>query len=157
MPSEQSAGLPKFGSDLYALGVTAVEALTGVPAYALRRDVNGELLWRHEAPHVDPALGDILTRLVLYDFTDRYQRAEEVLADLAGVEGLVRSQPHADAMPNSAGGGYYGQPAYGMSIDSVATDDLDEPEAGEDTTRVLPGDWFDTAGEISSSDDDTES
>jgi hypothetical protein len=44
-----------------------------------------------------------------------------------------------------------------MSIDSVATDDLDEPEAGEDTTRVLPGDWFATAGEISSSDDDTES
>lgn len=157
MPSEQSAGLPKFGSDLYALGVTAVEALTGVPAYALRRDVNGELLWRHEAPHVDPALGDILTRLVLYDFTDRYQRAEEVLADLAGVEGLVRSQPHSDPMPNPAGGGYHSQPAYGMSIDSVATDDLDEPEAGEDTTRVLPGDWFATAGEISSSDDDTES
>ena len=157
MPSEQSAGLPKFGSDLYALGITAVEALTGVPAYALRRDVNGELLWRYEAPHVDPAFADILTRLVLYDFTDRYQRAEEVLADLSGVEGLVRSQPQTDAMPQPAGGEYHGQSAYGMSIDSVATDDLDEPEAGEETTRVLPGDWFATAGEISSSDDDNES
>ncbi|TVQ05344.1 MAG: CHASE2 domain-containing protein [Leptolyngbya sp. DLM2.Bin27] len=151
MPSEQSAGLPKFGSDLYALGVTAIEALTGIPAYALRRDVNGELLWRHEAPHVDPSFGDILSRLVFYDFTDRYQRAEAVLADLAEVEAVVRSQPQPAALTSPAGRQYNGHTPYGMCIDSLNTHDLDEPEAAEDTTRMLPGDWFNTDEDISSS------
>ena len=156
MPSEQSAGLPKFGSDLYALGITAVEALTGIPAYAIRRDVNGELIWRHEVPTLDPEFGDIVTRLVLYDFTDRYQRAEEVLADLTRIEVVVRSQPQIegtaaplDAQPDA--------PHYGIRIDSVATDNLDDPEAAEDPTRMLPGDWFATAGEASSSDVDDSS
>ncbi|MFQ4137631.1 CHASE2 domain-containing protein [Nodosilinea sp. PGN35] len=154
MPSEQSAGLPKFGSDLYALGITAVEALTGIPAYALRRDVNGELLWRHEAPHLDPKFGDIVTRLVLYDFTDRYQRAEEVLADLSGVEMVVRSQPQLETLTASGGSSDLGIPPYGVRIDSVATDSLDDPEAATDSTRMLPGDWFVTAGEDSTSEAD---
>ncbi|MBD2110922.1 MULTISPECIES: serine/threonine-protein kinase [Cyanophyceae] len=155
MPSEQSAGLPKFGSDLYALGITAIEALTGIPAYALRRDVNGELLWRHEAPNLDPRFGDIVTRLVLYDFTDRYQRAEEVLADLSSVEVVVRSQPQPEGLPASGGDTVVGMPPYGVRIESVATDNMDDPEAAEDDTRMLPGDWFATAEEASSSDTDT--
>ncbi|MBW4458911.1 MAG: CHASE2 domain-containing protein [Nodosilinea sp. WJT8-NPBG4] len=154
MPSEQSAGLPKFGSDLYALGITAIEALTGIPAYALRRDVNGELLWRHEAPNLDPRFGDIVTRLVLYDFTDRYQRAEEVLADLSSVEVVVRSQPQPEGLPTPGGDTAVGLTPYGVRIDSVATDDMDDPEAVEDDTRMLPGDWFATAEEDSASDTD---
>lgn len=153
MPSEQSAGLPKFGSDLYALGITAIEALTGIPAYALRRDVNGELLWRHEAPNLDPRFGDIVTRLVLYDFTDRYQRAEEVLADLSSVEVVVRSQPQPEGLPAVGGDTAVGLPPYGVRIDSLATDDMDDLEVAEDDTRMLPGDWFATAEEASSSSD----
>lgn len=154
MPSEQSAGLPKFSSDLYALGITAIEALTGIPAYALRRDVNGELLWRHEAPNLDPRFGDIVTRLVLYDFTDRYQRAEEVLADLSSVEVVVRSQPQIEGLPAAGEDTAAADlPPYGVRIDSVATDDnMDDPEAAEDDTRMLPGDWFATAEEVSASD-----
>ncbi|HSM80689.1 MAG TPA: serine/threonine-protein kinase [Nodosilinea sp.] len=140
MPSEQSAGLPKFGSDLYALGITAVEALTGIPAYALRRDVNGEVLWRHEAPGLDPAFGDIVTRLVLYDFTDRYQRAEEVLADLSDVEAVVRSQPASDSTASPTPDASV--PPYGVAVDSMATHDMDDPEAATDPTQMLPGDWF---------------
>ncbi|HZG38872.1 MAG TPA: serine/threonine-protein kinase, partial [Nodosilinea sp.] len=150
MPSEQSAGLPKFGSDLYALGITAVEALTGIPAYALRRDVNGELIWRHEAPNLDSGFGDIVTRLVLYDFTDRYQRAEEVLADLSNVEAVVRSQPLPEGVVDASSAVDIGAPPYGMRIDSMATDDMDDPEAADDDTRMLPGDWFATAEEVSS-------
>ncbi|WP_017299174.1 serine/threonine-protein kinase [Nodosilinea nodulosa] len=157
MPSEQSAGLPKFGSDLYALGITAIEALTGIPAYALRRDVNGELIWRHEAPHLDPELGDVVTRLVLYDFTDRYQRAEEVLADLSRIESRVRSHPPLEGIRVVSGDGAIGVPPYGVWVDSMATDNMDDPEAAEDSTRMLPGDWFATAGEVSASDTDTDS
>lgn len=158
MPSEQSAGLPKFGSDLYALGITAIEALTGIPAYALRRDVNGELIWRHEAPNLNPEFGDIVSRLVLYDFTDRYQRAEAVLADLRRIEAEVRShQPQSGgpAAVNSYGDAD-GRP-YSVCVDSMATDNMDDPEAVEDSTQMLPGDWFATAGEVSSGDTDTDS
>ncbi|PSN79596.1 protein kinase [filamentous cyanobacterium CCP4] len=153
MPSEQSAGLPKFGSDLYALGITAVEALTGIPAYAIRRDVNGELIWRHEAPNLDPEFGDIVARLVFYDFTDRYQRAEEVLADLTRIEAVVRSQPQTEGTATPLDD-EPGAPNYGVRIDSVATDNLDDPEAADDPTRMLPGDWFATVGDVSSSEAD---
>jgi serine/threonine protein kinase/CHASE2 domain-containing sensor protein len=158
MSSEQSAGLPKFGSDLYALGITAIEALTGIPAYALRRDVNGELIWRHEAAsHLNPEFGDIVSRLVLYDFTDRYQRAEEVLADLTRIEAVVRSQPQPEGTSTPSSDVDLGAPHYGVRIDSVATDNMDDPEATDDPTRMLPGDWFATAGEASSSDEDASS
>ncbi|MGG6237743.1 CHASE2 domain-containing protein [Nodosilinea sp. AN01ver1] len=149
MPSEQSAGLPKFGSDLYALGITAVEALTGIPAYAIRRDVNGELIWRHEAPNLNPEFGDIVARLVFYDFTDRYQRAEEVLADLTRVEAMVRSHLPNEGTTDASGSADREAVPYGVWIDSIATDNLDDPEAGEDSTQMLPGDWFATAEEAS--------
>lgn len=150
MPSEQSAGLPKFGSDLYALGITAIEALTGIPAYAIRRDVNGELIWRHEAPNLNPEFGDIVARLVLYDFTDRYQRAEEVLADLTRIETVVRSQLQTEGTATPSSDAEPGAPHYGVRIDSVATDNLDDPEATDDPTCMLPGDWFAAAGDVSS-------
>ncbi|MGB3137686.1 MAG: serine/threonine-protein kinase [Nodosilinea sp.] len=152
MPSEQSAGLPRFGSDIYALGITAVEALTGIPAYALRRDVNGELIWRHEAPGLDPEFGDIVSRLVLYSFTDRYQRAEEVLADLERIEAVVRSQLPDEGTANPSSDSSAPVPSYGVRIDSIATDNMDDPEAANDSTQMLPGDWFATAGDGSASD-----
>jgi serine/threonine protein kinase/CHASE2 domain-containing sensor protein len=142
MPSEQAAGLPTFGSDLYALGITAIEALTGIPAYALRRDVNGELIWRHEAPGLDPTFGDIVTRLVLYDFTDRYQRAEEALADLAGLETVVRSQTGEIDIPPPRPGV---QSSHDVVIDSLATGDSDDPDVDAEPTRLLPGGWFSEA------------
>ena len=142
MPSEQSAGLPKFGSDLYALGITAIEALTGIPSYALRRDVNGELIWRHEAPGLDPAFGNILTRLVFYDFTDRYQRAEEVLADLSGIDSVVRSQSHPEGT-TTPGVEHSSPKPYDVYVDSVATNDIDDPDAATDATQMLLGNWFD--------------
>jgi CHASE2 domain-containing sensor protein len=146
MPSEQSAGLPTFSSDLYALGITAIEAITGVPAYALRRDVNGELIWRHEAPDMDPALADIVTRLVLYDFTDRYQRAEAVLVDLHKIGAVVRSQPLSD-VPLAVYGAGPLPSSYDVLIDSMATTDDDGCDDVEEPTQVLPSDWFPGAEE----------
>ncbi len=152
MPSEQSAGLPKFSSDLYALGITAIEALTGIPAYALRRDVNGEVLWRHEAPGLDPAFGDIVTRLVLYDFTDRYHRAAEVLADLSGLDLGARSHSYLETTP--AGSPLEANPSpYGIRVDSMATNDMDDPEEDTAPTRMLPDEWFDTTGSAGAGDD----
>jgi serine/threonine protein kinase len=130
MPSEQAAGLPKFGSDLYALGITALEALTGVPAYALKRDANGEVLWRYEVPGINPSFAGVLTRLVLYDFTERYQSAWEVLKDLETVEASLKSQLEA-MVPGSASTTF-------TPDDNVADEDVEE---STDATRLLPHNW----------------
>lgn len=82
MPTEQSSGKPRFSSDLYALGMMAIQALTGVHPRDLPEDVDtGEILWQDRA-QVSPALARILTKMVRYHFSQRYQRAEEVLQDL---------------------------------------------------------------------------
>ncbi len=82
MPSEQSAGMPRFSSDLYAVGVTAIEALTGLSPFALSYDDRGEIIWQYYVPNLDPTLANILTKMVRYDFSQRYASASEVLAAL---------------------------------------------------------------------------
>ncbi len=82
MPTEQSSGKPRFSSDLYALGMMGIQALTGVHPRDLPEDVDtGEILWQDRA-EVRPELAQILTKMVRYHFSQRYQRAEEVFQDL---------------------------------------------------------------------------
>jgi len=87
MPVEQFECDPHLNSDIYALGTIAIQALTGLPAYELRklRENNhgdpGELVWRHLAI-VSSEVGDIVDRMVEADYRQRYQSAEAVLADL---------------------------------------------------------------------------
>jgi len=81
MPPEQGRGEPAFCSDIYALGMTAIAAVTGVEPLYLRRDAQGEASWRDRAS-VSPGLAYILDKMVRYNFVDRYQTAQEVLDDL---------------------------------------------------------------------------
>ncbi len=75
MPSEQSKGKPKFSSDIYALGMTAIQALTGIPPERLPEDpVTGEVLWLNWA-QVSPNLASILDKMVRYDYRQRYLSA----------------------------------------------------------------------------------
>lgn len=83
MPSEQMAGRPRFCSDLYAVGMIGIQALTGLHPKSLPEDGRtGEIVWR-DRTEVSPALGDMLDKMVRYDFRERYQSAAEVLADLS--------------------------------------------------------------------------
>lgn len=45
MPSEQGYGKPKLSSDIYALGMTAIEGLTGISLNTLSEDEEGEIIW----------------------------------------------------------------------------------------------------------------
>jgi serine/threonine protein kinase, bacterial len=79
MPTEQGQGKPRPNSDIYALGIIAIQALTGVPAKQLQEDPNtGEILWQHFIP-VNYRLAEILSKMVRYHFKDRYQTATETL------------------------------------------------------------------------------
>jgi len=80
MPSEQSRGSPRLSSDVYAVGMIGIQALTGLMPYQLEEDIQtAEILWRHLVP-VSPALADVLDKMVRYDFRQRYQSAVEALA-----------------------------------------------------------------------------
>lgn len=85
MPFEQAMGQPVPASDLYALGMIAIQALTGVPPRQLPKVDDGEVCWREQAPAVSEGLAEILTRMVRYRPQQRYQTAMEVLEALQTV------------------------------------------------------------------------
>ncbi len=75
-PSEQAHGEPKFASDIYAIGMMGIQALTGLQPSHLGKDENLEILWRQHAPKVDPEFADLLSQMVRFDFRQRYINAE---------------------------------------------------------------------------------
>ncbi len=83
MPNEQYAGKPRFSSDVYAVGMMGIRALTGVHPQNIQEDpVTCELAWHQHAPSVSSALAAVLDKMVCYDFRDRYPTAQEALEAL---------------------------------------------------------------------------
>ncbi|MBD2136641.1 serine/threonine protein kinase [Anabaena sp. FACHB-1237] len=80
MPTEQAQGRPRPSSDIYGLGMIAIQALTGTAASKLQEDADtGEILWQHLRP-INADLVAVLTKMVRYHFRERYQTAREALA-----------------------------------------------------------------------------
>ncbi len=121
MPSEQSAGLPNFSSDLYALGVTVIEALTGLPPHVMQRDSHGEIVWTDQVPDLHPGLAKIIEKMVRYDFNQRYGTAIAVLEDLRQLklDGLSEESLEKDR----------------------PTPEIISDEDAKRSTMILPSDW----------------
>ena len=83
MPIEQFNGRPNLCSDIYAVGIIAIQALTGIYPTNLGEDANHEVVWRDRAPHVSDRLADIIDKMVRHHQGDRYQSAAEVLQALS--------------------------------------------------------------------------
>ena len=81
MPTEQVRGKPRLNSDIYALGMIGIQALTGVYPIDLPEDAEGEVIWREMAT-VSDRLAMILFNMTRYHFKDRYQSVAEVLQEL---------------------------------------------------------------------------
>jgi WD40 repeat protein/tRNA A-37 threonylcarbamoyl transferase component Bud32 len=103
MPNEQLGGKPQFCSDIYAVGMIGIQALTGFPPRELPEDPKtSDILWRDMLPdslsgngnasdegntprkqvQVSFELADILDKMVRYNYRQRYQAATEVLEAL---------------------------------------------------------------------------
>ncbi len=80
-PSEQCFGRPQYNSDIYAVGMIAIKALTGIPPHDLPRDANEEVKWRDKAS-ISQGFAQILSKMVRDDYKQRYQSASAVLAAL---------------------------------------------------------------------------
>jgi serine/threonine protein kinase/lipoprotein NlpI len=84
MPLEQINGNPHFCSDIYAVGIIAVQALTGLDPARNQLPVSpqdAEVEWQDLAV-VGPELAKIINRMIKANFADRYQTVSEVIKDL---------------------------------------------------------------------------
>jgi serine/threonine protein kinase len=82
IPNEQANGKPRLSSDVYAVGMLGIQALTGVQPRKLPTDpVDGEVVWRNLV-NISNELANILTKMVCCNFKERYQTAAEALQAL---------------------------------------------------------------------------
>ncbi|WP_377475325.1 MAG: serine/threonine-protein kinase [Microcoleus anatoxicus] len=78
IPPEQAIGSPKLCSDIYAVGIIGIQALTGMKPKQFKVDNIGNLIWRQNA-QVSPQFAKVLDQMILYDFPQRYPSATEAL------------------------------------------------------------------------------
>ncbi|HSF74466.1 MAG TPA: bifunctional serine/threonine-protein kinase/ABC transporter substrate-binding protein [Microcoleus sp.] len=98
MPAEQynPRSLPQPYNDIYAVGIIAIQAVTGQRPTNLPQDPDTcEIIWDYSTPdrpavQVSDKLKNIVNKMVRFHFQDRYQSVNEVLQDLdlSIVEGL---------------------------------------------------------------------
>ena len=133
MPNEQYAGKPRFSSDVYAVGILGIRALTGMAPQKIEEDPEtSELDWRRHAPTVSSSLAAVLDIMVRYDFRDRYPTAQEALEALQNLpnpmQGLLSSQIYQTWMKGING--------KGPTIPGEDLDQADGPLATSEPTVV---------------------
>jgi len=104
MAPEQFEGRAVFASDLYSLGVTMYQMLTGVLPYDIPAPSDFEKLKRGELvspprlknPMIPKAIDDIVMRALSAEVGPRYQRAEDLLNDLLAARRDLVRRPAAD-------------------------------------------------------------
>ncbi|MDP5337190.1 MAG: serine/threonine protein kinase [Nodularia sp. (in: cyanobacteria)] len=97
IPPEQFIGQTQPNSDIYALGMIAIQALTGREPLQLKvNPQTKEMIWRTPDILVNDYLAAVLSQMICYDYQDRFQSAGEVLHILKQIVGESGIQPIAE-------------------------------------------------------------
>ncbi|MEG4224805.1 bifunctional serine/threonine-protein kinase/ABC transporter substrate-binding protein [Microcoleus sp. N9_B2] len=80
-PAEQLVGNPQFCSDIYAVGIVAIEGLTGLRPADFETDGHSNIVVGRMV-RISDGMERILNRMVRYNFPERYQCVAAVLHDL---------------------------------------------------------------------------
>jgi serine/threonine protein kinase len=91
MPTEQGAGEPELSSDIYAVGMIALQALTGIMPYKLPRNSEREICWQ-ENISTSTEFSEFLDKMIRYDCRQRYQSALEALETLRNFSDSNRAE-----------------------------------------------------------------
>jgi serine/threonine-protein kinase len=94
---EQWQGNPQLSSDLYALGIVAIQALTGTDPEKFQG--NPERFLRQYHRPIDPALVEVISNMVRPDWQERYPSAREVLQALQPLAQRFASAAAVDVPP----------------------------------------------------------
>ena len=101
MPMEQLAGHPRFSSDVYAVGMFAIQLLTRTHPTQLRQNQRtGEWIWQDKVT-VNNQLAEFLNRMIRYDFRQRFADAVEALNYLKMLGLNVGNAENYSRFPNS--------------------------------------------------------
>lgn len=88
MPYEQHQGKPVPNSDIYALGMIGIQALTGIHPVQLPKDPEtGEIVWQHLV-RINKRLASVINKMVCYHSQNRYKSAIVALAALMRLNNL---------------------------------------------------------------------
>lgn len=87
-PKEQAEGRPTLASDIYALGILGIQALTGsIPTQTDPK--TSQIIWTKPAS-VSDEFAAILNRMIDIDATKRYQKASELLSALTPTQVSIK-------------------------------------------------------------------
>ena len=96
MPSEQGNGKPRLASDVYAVGMSAIAALTGIQPHELEENPQtGEVIWLEQA-QVSEDLAEVITKMVRRHYSLRYTSASDALQ---GLNSQTQSTPPTQLNP----------------------------------------------------------
>ncbi len=83
IPPEQFIGQTQLNSDIYALGMIAVQALTGLTPLQLKKHPsNNEVLWRSRNTAVSDYVAAVISKMIRYKHQERFQTTSDVLQAL---------------------------------------------------------------------------
>ncbi|MEG4320259.1 MULTISPECIES: protein kinase [unclassified Microcoleus] len=81
-PTEQKNGHPEFNSDIYAVGMIGMQALTGLSAGDIPKDPNMSVVMWPSGTKTSAKLKAIIEKMVHPSFRERYESADKVLQAL---------------------------------------------------------------------------
>lgn len=93
MAPEQGSGQPKLASDIYSVGIIAIQALTGITPDKLPKDPQGLSILLFAQTHVSPKLLKVIAKMTAYNFNDRYPSAKEALEAIKSLNPQAKFQP----------------------------------------------------------------
>ncbi|MEM9271330.1 MAG: protein kinase [Cyanobacteria bacterium P01_F01_bin.143] len=94
MPMEQHLGKPEFCSDIYALGIVVIQALTKIELSQLKYDKNNNPVWHHLLPNsgsFSSQFLEIIDTMVCCNYRKRYQSAIAITTSLKHLQPAQKS------------------------------------------------------------------
>jgi formylglycine-generating enzyme required for sulfatase activity/serine/threonine protein kinase len=125
-PLEQAQGRPQLASDIYAVGMLGIQALTGEEPWMLP-EKGGQVLWQDQV-EVSAELGSYLEKMVRSNYQDRFQTAAEALEALQSLKGLGSRRPEESSVNKDGDGSQLAasNPVTGQDPSTVVEERLEE-------------------------------